>query len=491
MSLSPAEQKRAVCAGLTGVVKDSQLPIDPKAFFMMLNANFAMLARGDALDLTLLWEPLRSSHSETQILPLFLRFEEVARQLGMSVVHPPEVAALPPEQRRHLLALAAAPGQPRTSVPPTGRTSAPPPSRSSVPPQGRSSVPPQGRASVPPGMAGMTGHGLRPVARGEAGLPGDEGAPIPLPPEELTPLPALEFEPTPLPDSAYGDESPEQTEFKKKVTKALVTYLKATPAGRHLQSAQISFFIASRFGTFCDGRQFFYPILRDALLDLEGVTEEDLYLAAVRFRRWLARHAIELVEPEWRLDAATRERLEAMSANLGPAAYARPAPPPEKKEEAPPAGAQERQAKRLKKYGLSNLKLDRTRIFRYVVYGFILAIGVVAGVALRPVKSGDVRPYQAVMPLADMSWIDGRFVGTLDAEAWFKLAEPKRREALKALTAMLKRERKISGAKVVHPKTRTAVIWEVNSEELSAAPQILTGTDPFLTYKPRAAGQKR
>lgn len=337
----------------------------------------------------------------------------------------------------------------------------------------------------------MAGHGLRPVARGEAGRPGDEGAPIPLPPEELTPLPSLEFEPTPLPDSAYGDESPEQTEFKKKVTKSLVTYLKATPAGPHLQSAQISFFIASRFGTFCDGRQFFYPILRDALLDLEGVTEEDLYLAAVRFRRWLARHAIELVEPEWKLDAATRERLEAMSADLGPTAYARSAPPPEKKEEAPPAGAQERQAQRLKKYGLSSLKLGRTRILRYVVYGFILAIGVATGVALRPVKSGDVRPYQAVLPLTNLSWVDGRFVGTLDAEAWFKLPETKRREALKALTGMLKRERKITGAKVVHPKTRTAVIWEVNSEELSASPQILTGTDPFLTYKPRAAGEKR
>ena len=69
------ETKKAVCRAFTKIVKTSRLEsIDPKAFFMMMNTNFAMLHREGQLDLAPLWEALAQSHPEHMLRGIFLKF---------------------------------------------------------------------------------------------------------------------------------------------------------------------------------------------------------------------------------------------------------------------------------------------------------------------------------------------------------------------------------------------------------------------------------
>jgi hypothetical protein len=102
---SPEDRKKATCKGLTNVLKASRLSetIDPKAFYMMLNTNYSVLAQADGLDLGPLFEALKSGTSEEDLTPLFLAFEEKSRELGVPVKLPPTVALVPADQREAML----------------------------------------------------------------------------------------------------------------------------------------------------------------------------------------------------------------------------------------------------------------------------------------------------------------------------------------------------------------------------------------------------
>ena len=130
------DRKKAVLNTLTGLVKVSELRdrIDPKAFFMTLNANYPVLCSGNTMDLGLLWGSLSQAHEPNSLAGLFLKFSEAGEKLGFEVREPPELASLPRPDREALLgafdrSLAAGPGQKRqgASPPPPARTPHPQP----------------------------------------------------------------------------------------------------------------------------------------------------------------------------------------------------------------------------------------------------------------------------------------------------------------------------------------------------------------------------
>ncbi|MEM1024125.1 MAG: hypothetical protein AAGD10_05815 [Myxococcota bacterium] len=105
MEGSPEDLKKTTCRGLTGVLKRSPVAeaVDPKSFFMMLNSNFAVLAREEGIDLGPIFEALKANAPEEQLAGLFLQFERKGEELGIQMILPPSVAALEADQRANLL----------------------------------------------------------------------------------------------------------------------------------------------------------------------------------------------------------------------------------------------------------------------------------------------------------------------------------------------------------------------------------------------------
>ena len=95
------DTKKLVCRALTRVLQDSVLAraIDPKSFFMMLNANFEQLFSTDRIDTGPLWDALAPQALEEDLQGLFLSFARAGETKGFQVLLPAEVGALTPEQR--------------------------------------------------------------------------------------------------------------------------------------------------------------------------------------------------------------------------------------------------------------------------------------------------------------------------------------------------------------------------------------------------------
>jgi hypothetical protein len=444
---TPAEQKKAVCTGLTAVVRESGLAgaIDPKAFFMMLNSNYAALCREGDLDLNLLWDGMKGQHPPDALVPIFLRFEEVAAKLGLRAVLPVEVSSLSPADRAMHLRQHA----PRA------------PARMPSPIAASPDVSDDLSRFVQDG--GGDGGGLRVVSRREV----QEEAPVALPVSALTPLPDIsgDVELTPLPDVTFGDN----VEIKKRLTTALVSILKSTPAGPYLKTAQISFFVATHYDALCDGRQFFFPAFQKALMDLEGVQESHLYLTAKRFQRWLARVGMELVEPEWTIPPEMKAHLDEQLGAIGPDVYT----PRSLPSVGPPAGAP---VPKEEKYGIGKKGLSPMvkRIIGYTIVA--VAAGAIA-LALHPERSLDVDPYSEALPLVSAKTFEGKFIGTLDLGTWQKLSPEKRRSAMDKLTEVLKQQNRLKGARVVHPRTKSVIMWDTKEGKLGGMKEIVEDGD--------------
>lgn len=103
MSDPQAGRRKTVCRALTNVLHRSVLAnrIDPKAFYMLLSTNFAVLYRDETFDLAPLWDSLAAKlGDETRLYGLFLGFNDCLRQLNLRAHLPTHVAQLD-ESRRH------------------------------------------------------------------------------------------------------------------------------------------------------------------------------------------------------------------------------------------------------------------------------------------------------------------------------------------------------------------------------------------------------
>ncbi len=92
--------KKAVCKSFTAVIRGSALAIDPKAFFMMLNANFPVLYQNNQINLAPIWDALSTSHAPEQLHGVFLMFRMRALDLGLAVQLPGPVESLSDDEMR-------------------------------------------------------------------------------------------------------------------------------------------------------------------------------------------------------------------------------------------------------------------------------------------------------------------------------------------------------------------------------------------------------
>lgn len=503
------DRKKAVLTTLTGLVRASPLAdrIDPKAFFMTLNANYPVLCAGNTMDLALLWGPLSQSHGPDALAGLFLKFTEAGERLGFEVRLPPELATLSPSDRQ---ALASAFDQKlaraRSPVPTQSSAQSPQPAPRSQPQPPAKLVELSKKPSMPPGepyapdmsvlSADLADSGLV-IAHAEP-MSTDAGEdlglePIPLPLGALTPLPdiATEYEPTPMSAQVLAEIKDED---QRRIISTLIGAVKSTEAGAAISAPQLSYFIGSRFRTLFDGQHFFFAPVYEALSELEGVTEEHIYQAAARFRKWLARIGVQLVEPAWTLPPEKREMLEKQASTLPVETYGQTSPRPSEQPEAPKpresftSPTDTKQEARLRKWGLLGFG-KRSSVLR-VTLAAMVAVGVIVALELMdPVRGADFEEEGAVFPLSSAVMVEGKWMGILDEQAWLRMRASDRSTAVKRLGEVLKTKQRLVGARVLHPKTSAILAFDLKKTGDFVASEALMklGEKTAPTPKPSAA----
>ncbi len=496
------ERKKAVLATLTGLLRVSPVgeSVDPKAFMMLLNANYAALCPGNRMDLALLWSSLAAQRSPDELVPLFLKFTEAGERLGFLVEVPRAIADLTPDARAELLASFERTARTTTPAAPTGRglpTAAPGSGpnaqpRTTAPSDPRSSMPTVA-PSVPPGarLQPLPGPNTTPAGP-PSGMPSASAHPGALrrgaatPIAGGTPLPSVgdngpdEYSPTPNTASAFA-QIPD--EAQRRIVTALVGVVRQTTLGERVSGAQLNYFLASRFRQLFDGERFFFTPVHAALMELEGVDEGQVFTAAMRFRRWLARNGVELLEPAWSLSLEQRAELERQAmASVPVETYAaRPDAPDvvpvepavELKPEDAPTSAEERREARLKALGLRGWTIPR--IVRLAAVIGVCALAGVGIKSLDPIRALSLSTYDAALPLADAALVDGVWTGTLDEERWKKLPYRARKEALDNLAVTLKAEDRLKRARIVSQRTRTSIAFEAKDRMLMADTYLYLG----------------
>lgn len=482
------ERKKAVLATLTGLLRVSPVgeSVDPKAFMMLLNANYAAICPGNRMDLALLWSSLAAQRSHEELAPLFLKFIEAGERLGFAVEVPRPIAELPPDARAELLARFDRSARTPTTPAPSGRglpTAAPAaPVRTTAPSDPRSSMPTV-VPSVPPGarLQPLPTHGSVPAGPG----PTTSASPAAIrrstatPLSVGTPLPAVgengpdEYSPTPNTASAFA-QIPD--EAQRRIVTALVGVVRQTTLGDRVSGAQLNYFLASRFRQLFDGERFFFTPVHAALMELEGVDEGQVFIAAMRFRRWLARNGVELLEPAWRLSVEQRAELERQAmASIPVETYStRPDAPDvvpvepaiEAAPEEQPTSAEGRREARLRALGLRGWTIPRiVRLAAVIAVCALIGLGIKS---LDPIRALSLSTYDAALPLVDAALVDGVWTGTLDEERWKKLPYRARKEALENLATTLRAEDRLKRARIVSQRTRTSIAFEAKERLLMA-----------------------
>jgi hypothetical protein len=516
------ERKKAVLAALTGLLRASPVgeSIDPKAFMMLLNANYAALCPGNRMDLALLWSSLAAQRPHEELAPLFLKFIEAGERLGFSVEVPRPIAELPPDARAELLARFDRGARTPTTPAPVGRglpTAAP-----NAGAQARTTAPSDPRSSMPAVLPSVpTGARLQPLPAQE-GVPTDSGPTtsggpaairrvVATPLSSGTPLPSAgadgpdDYTPTPNTASAFA-QIPD--EAQRRIVTALVGVVRQTTLGERVSGAQLNYFLASRFSQLFDGERFFFAPVHTALMELEGVDEGQVFLAATRFRRWLARNGVELLEPAWRLSIEQRAELERQAmASIAVETYSTRSDAPEvvpfepEIEAAPeeqPTSAEGRREARLRALGLRGWTIPRiVRLAAIMLACALIGLGIKS---LDPIRALSLATYDAALPLVDAALVDGAWTGTLDEERWKKLPYRARKEALDNLAATLKAEDRLKRARIVSQRSRTSIGFEAKERLLMAdafmylgiprpqpTPSTTPSTTPTTTPEPATA----
>lgn len=321
---------------------------------------------------------------------------------------------------------------------------------------------------------------------------GDLGLePIPLPLGALTPLPdiATEYEPTPMSAQVLAEIKDED---QRRIISTLIGAVKSTEAGAAISAPQLSYFIGSRFRTLFDGQHFFFAPVYEALSELEGVTEEHIYQAAARFRKWLARIGVQLVEPTWTLSAEKRDMLEKQASTLPVETYGPTSTRPSEAPEAPKAResftspTDTKQEARLRKWGL--LGFGRRSSILRVAAAAIIAVGAIIALELMdPIKSADFEEEGAVFPLSSAVTVEGKWMGVLDEQAWLRMRAGDRTAAVKKLGEVLKSKQRLVGARILHPKTSAILAFDIKKTgEFVASEALMKLGEKVTTPKPPA-----
>lgn len=382
MPNAPAgETKKAICRAFTKIVKTSRLQgsIDPKAFFMMMNTNYAMLHREGAFDLNPLWEALAASHSPAVLRGIFLKFAESAADKGLEPVLPPDVAALTQDQREHELRMFDPAGQ------------------------------------------------VMDVVTGESGSH-----------PSIDALPVLDDSALDL-QLSTGDLKPFiPEETQRQITQHVVNALKSAPIGQSLDAHQLAFLVDSNFADLFNGQQFDVNPMLDGLREMQAFQDEDAYAAIVRLEQKLHGMGYSLAPVSLNIDPTRAEQLiaeaeerdrqmaqeaaNAIARSRGDVSQVPAIEPNVADEEKSDSNKTTRQDRQAKKYGIKRKGLSKTALLvRAGVLGVIL-IGTGVGALLTwPDRALSTERFSTTIPMTAAELKDGGLQGTLDDHTWWKI----------------------------------------------------------------------
>lgn len=405
--------------------------LDPKAFFMMLNANYAVLYRDGVFDLTPLWEALAQQHEEESLVRLFLRFASTLQAHGLSVALPPVIAGLSPEQQQaYLEAVGGSASSEAQTVSLTDEL------------EGLSSDAPN------PPLVELEAADLRPHLDGEA---------------------------------------------RREIVSAVIQAVKAAPVGERVDTSQLAYLVDSNFDTLCDGQTFDLDPILGGLRDLGNVYDRDLYLAPALLKEALRPYGInvshqkldvsdaegrQLLEIHHRARAkAKRDVMIAVNRNAD-----QPAGPPSASVEPLPR-AQAREEK-LREMGLGAANPVLVRRIRLAVLATLLVLIGLPSYLLRPDRELPLSPYEGTVPLKSAELMNHTFFGVLDGAKWWPLPFDQREKRLRAFEAIIKQEGLSAGLHIVDAK-KQLVITGVGAGRLRGAPFLMRGrADGTLVDKP-------
>jgi hypothetical protein len=410
-----SDDKRVVCSALTNALRASVLKdaIDPNAFFMMVNANFALIYKDGTVDLGPLWDPLAAGRREEDLFVLFLKFGEAARDLGLQVQLPPRVRS-------------GSGGGART----------PPPAAKTPPPPVRS-----------PGSAGSasTSGSSLPAVRSSQGTPAPLASSLA---QEIAAQLVNAFKTSPA------------------APKLNLSAVQAFVLGRFEE-----LFDGKRFdinpilgavmeiGSISEAEIYVGIVRFKSMLlamDIEMVEPALTLDPATRARLVSEAQSETLVQPA----VEPKEPRKAPKAGIPPSAFTDPKAPSPRTEQ------------RLEQFGLKGQPAKKRAAIRTGVLAGVGVALIAAAWLMRPVREIDLGPYGEVFPLVRVRIIDGIFVGRIDEGRWASMDATSRNVAMKKLEAVLKTNGYLDEAHdevtIVDSQGRM-VVFDVKGEKLEIA----------------------
>ena len=428
------EQRKRICKTLTHVLQQSELngAIDAKALYMLLSSNFAVLARGDGLDLTPLWGSLQGTvGDDPRLVGLFLGFEHSLYRLGLSCKMPPTLTGMTPENRDNALARAFS-GDADEAIIESLTSVEGSVSTGEMPVLETHDLRPLVDEEQKRAIVGVVVHHLRTSAVGERIDGGQLAYRI---------------------DQFFSELCDGRTFNLAPVLESL----RKTPGFPEAAAARDLPAMAAE--------------LREMGVRLEapGIDLETQDEEGHRTRsRWSPAQAEPTVQPEREDPRATvrPEREEPRPAD-------RPEPEP-KSPEPGRSGPGTRRERDLRRYHLLGISPQRWRLVRLSGMALALVAALTYAWLTRPER--DLDPSKYPLPLTAAGLKAGTFVATLDDGAWYALSLEERPDRVAAMEQVLRAEGHASEARIVDGQGRLVIMARPNGS-LRASRYVLESPD--------------
>lgn len=421
---STVERRKTVCRALANVLQKTPLAeeFDPKAFYMLLSTNFAVLDRDEGFDLGPLWTTL-GGPGDLRQAGLFLAFDDRLRQLNLTSILPPEVAEMDEETRQRAVSQAF--------------------SREA------------GDAEVDT------------LASDEYLF--DTGEMPELSPDELRPLISDELKREIISAVVRGIK---RSAVGVRIDGGQLAYRIDESFDELCDGKSID------VGPILDSLRDFQPDVGDLYVALVRIHRRltelriDLRAPDLGVDAETGARLVEAADTEEK--AALRMATAAAPATRTSAPAEAPPPPP------PTERTETHRDLQLRRYGLKGMSAARWRLVRWVVMTTLLVTALGAAWALRPNRILDFKSYP--MPLRTAKLKSGLFVAQLDDARWYRMPFGDRSVAVRRMEARLRDEGRLIDATILDARKR--VVIRALGSELRASRQAMESPDGVTPPKP-------
>ena len=421
MVAAAPEQKKKICSTLTSVVKASPLngSLDPKQFFMLVNANFQVIYREGVVDLNPLWQSLSGSYEPEDLFALFLKFGEETRRIGLGVALPKPVFELSEDSQASLLA----------AFPPLAKPSVAPPPVAAPAPQAPAPAIPAPQAAAP--APAVTDDLKQRVGWALA--------------QALKATPAGPKINTGQVQFIVTSRFEEMCDGKRFDFNPLLQSLLQIP-----EVTETELFVGIvRFKSLLLNMGIEMP---DPQLNIDERTKTAL-LAEARAHSDSQRFRAGGLTPAPVLEEVPYEPSGCTGANT----------------------AEEKTSRKLKQFGLTGSKAvspGKAKALRAGLWAVLVAGALAFAFFAHPTKKLDVAEYRAIFPLTKAQITDGFFVGFLDETEWNTLSDERKRQSTKDLEALLRQKGLMDRVAVLDSVGKMAV-FDLRGERLEISDRFI------------------